>query len=73
VQVAQPRQAKFVPSGQGDAFEAPRSLFDMDMALTLVSIASFFAMILAWIVVPTTAAKAEPETAPRVTSPQAVH
>jgi hypothetical protein len=45
----------------------------MDMALTLVSIASFFAMILAWIVVPTTAAKAEPETAPRVTSPQAVH
>jgi hypothetical protein len=46
----------------------------MDMALTLVSIASFFAMILAWIVVPTPAsAQAEPETAPRVTSPQAVH
>jgi hypothetical protein len=37
----------------------------MDMALTLVSIASFFAMVLAWIMVPTSAAeKTEIETAP---------
>jgi hypothetical protein len=45
----------------------------MDMALTLVSIASFFAMVLAWIVVPGTAVQ-QPETAqPRVASPQVAH
>jgi hypothetical protein len=45
----------------------------MDMALTLVSIASFFAMVLAWIVVPTSAAE-QPEIAqPRVTAPQVAH
>ena len=50
-----------------------RSLLHMDMALTLVAIASFFAMILAWIVVPTSAAhESQPET-PVVTSPQAAH
>jgi hypothetical protein len=50
-----------------------RSLLRMDMALTLVSIASFFAMILAWIVVPaSTASQSQPET-PVVTSPQAAH
>jgi hypothetical protein len=46
----------------------------MDMALTLVSIASFFAMILAWIVVPTATPERETVTAPHVAaSPQVAH
>ena len=42
----------------------------MDMAITLVSIASFFGMILAWIVVPSQAVSATEPAAPLVTSPQ---
>jgi hypothetical protein len=46
----------------------------MDMALTLVAVASFFAMVLAWIVVPTSATVAEREAAAQpIASPQAAH
>jgi hypothetical protein len=38
----------------------------MDLVLTLVSIASFFALVLAWTVLPATSdAVSHPETAPR--------
>jgi hypothetical protein len=46
----------------------------MEMALTLVSIASFFALVLAWTVLPATSAPtAEVSPAPGIPSPQAVH
>jgi len=41
----------------------------MDLALTLISIASFFALVLAWIVLPATDAAEKPAVQP-LTSPQ---
>lgn len=41
----------------------------MEMALTLISIASFFALVLAWVVLPATDAK-HAEAAQPLTSPQ---
>ena len=42
----------------------------MEMALTLVSIASFFALVLAWIVMPAAEAPRTAPIAKPVTSPQ---
>jgi hypothetical protein len=45
----------------------------MDMALTLISIASFFGLVLAWIALPATTST-EREAAPStVSSPQTAH
>ncbi|HEY3061194.1 MAG TPA: hypothetical protein VGL99_19685 [Chloroflexota bacterium] len=41
----------------------------MELALTLISIASFFALVLAWIVLPSTDAADKPAIQP-LTSPQ---
>ena len=45
----------------------------MEMALTLVSIASFFALVLAWTVLPAASGPTVEAPAPGIPSPQAVH
>ncbi len=45
----------------------------MDMALTLVSLASFIAMILAWIMVPTSTVRETEPATQTLASPQPVH